>query len=315
MINVTSFFRETDTYQYLKTKLLPKLLKEKKPGESLRVWVPACSSGEEAYSMAIMLLEIQDGLQTDIPIQLFATDLSEQAIGKARAGLYTKKDLELMSPLRIQRFFTKTDGDYRITKSVRDICIFAPHNILTDPPFSRLDFISCCNLFIYLDTAAQKKAVRTFHYALNEGAYLMVGKSESIGTAPTLFEDYNKKFKIYVRKNKSGESMPGLSNNIARKYLQLQNTGPRTTKLSNSKKSAPVSSRNLESAIDAILISNHMPATVVINYNMDIQQFRGTTDFFLTHPAGKATFNILKMARPEIAFELRTTISNVIKNK
>ena len=129
--------------------------------------MPACATGEEAYSIAMILLEIQGSQGSTIPVQIFATDLSENAISKARIGAYTKQELETVSPKRIQRFFTKADGNFRVNKGVRDMCVFAPHNILRDPPFSRLDFISCCNLFIYLDTAAQKKAVNTFHYALN----------------------------------------------------------------------------------------------------------------------------------------------------
>ena len=157
LINVTSFFRDTDTHKYLKETLLPKLLKRKTNGESLRIWVPACATGEEPYSIAMMLLEIQESKTSIIPVQIFATDLSVQAIGKARLGIYTMQELETVSPKRIQRFFVKTDAGFRVNKAVRDMCVFAPHNILRDPPFSRLDFISCCNLFIYFDIPAQKK--------------------------------------------------------------------------------------------------------------------------------------------------------------
>lgn len=180
LINVTSFFRDTDTHKYLKETLLPKLLKRKTNGESLRIWVPACATGEEPYSIAMMLLEIQESKTSIIPVQIFATDLSVQAIGKARLGIYTMQELETVSPKRIQRFFVKTDAGFRVNKAVRDMCVFAPHNILRDPPFSRLDFISCCNLFIYFDIPAQKKAVNTFHYALNDDGFLMLGKSENI---------------------------------------------------------------------------------------------------------------------------------------
>ena len=187
LINVTSFFRESDTYKYLKSVLLPKLVNSKKNSEALRVWVPACSTGEEVYSIAMMLTELQDNVASSFPIQIFGSDLSEKAIAKARIGLFTLKDLESISPKRRQRFFTKSEGAYRIIKSVRDLCVFAPHNVLSDPPFSRIDFVSCCNLFIYLDNSAQKKAVRTFHYALNNNGFLMVGKSESIDLTTNLF--------------------------------------------------------------------------------------------------------------------------------
>lgn len=315
LINVTSFFRDTDTHKYLKENLFPKLLKRKEAGESLRIWVPACATGEEAYSIAMMLLEIQESKKITTLFQIFATDLSEHAINKARIGIYTKQELETVSPKRIQRFFIKADGGFRVNKAVREMCIFAQHNILRDPPFSRLDFISCCNLFIYLDTAAQKKAVSTFHYALNNDGYLMLGKSENISHSTNLFTSSNSKYKIFSRKINSGSH-------------RLPELSPRFVQHTTSKKNAPLGQRNttqtpisigtvtqqgLDNFIDNVLVSEFMPASVVINHLMEIVQFRGTTDLFLTHPKGRATFNILKMVRPEIAFELRNAISKVVK--
>ncbi len=311
LINVTSFFRDTDTHKYLKETLFPKLLKKKKAGETLRVWVPACATGEEAYSIAMMLLEIIESQTTSTPVLIFATDLSEQAIGKARIGVYTKQELESVSPKRIQRFFTKTDGSFRVNKAVRDMCVFAPHNILSDPPFSRLDFISCCNLLIYLDTAAQKKALTTFHYALNNNGFLMLGKSENISQSANLFASSNKKLKIFSRKNTTGtQRLPELAPRFAQQTVSEKNI-PITIR----NKTQKIVSQGLDHGIDALLVSEFMPASVVIDYQMEIIQFRGITDLFLTHPKGKATFNILKMARPEIAFELRNAISKVIKTK
>ncbi|MEQ1588659.1 MAG: chemotaxis protein CheB, partial [Cyclobacteriaceae bacterium] len=315
LINVTSFFRDTDTYKYLKTTLLPKLLKEKKPGETLRIWVPACSTGEEAFSIAMMLIEIQDSKFSNIPVQIFASDLSAKAVRKARIGLYSKHELESVSPRRIQRFFSKSDGDYRIDKAVRNICVFAPHNILLDPPFSRLDFISCRNLFIYLDTPAQKRALATFHYALHDNGYLMLGKSESISSSANLYREVNKKYKVFSRKAFSGlRTLPalaprsaqanGLTNDPENKAVDVAET-----------KVKPLVNQGLDSTIDALLVAEFMPASVVINYQMEIVQFRGSTDLFLTHAAGKASFNVLRMARPEIAFALRNTITKVIKTK
>lgn len=314
LINVTSFFRDTDTHKYLKEKLFPKLLTRKKTGESLRIWVPACATGEEAYSIAMILVEIQGSKTTHIPVQIFATDLSGSAISKARIGVYTKQELETVSPNRIQRFFTKADGSFRINKAVRDMCVFAQHNILTDPPFSRLDFISCCNLFIYLDNAAQKKAVNTFHYALNNDGFLMLGKSENISQSAHLFTSSNKKFKIFSRKINSGSHrLPELSPRFAPQIVSDNNIP--IAYRNKTQKNLSVDQPGLDNAIDALLVSEFMPASVVINHQLEIVQFRGITDLFLTHPKGKATFNILKMARPEIAFELRNSISKVIKTK
>jgi two-component system, chemotaxis family, CheB/CheR fusion protein len=312
LINVTSFFRDTDTHKYLKENLLPKLLKKKKAGESLRIWVPACATGEEAYSIAMILLEIQESTTTTTPIQIFATDLSEKAIIKARIGIYTQQELETVSPKRIHRFFVKVDGGFRVNKAVREICVFAPHNILRDPPFSRLDFISCCNLFIYFDNPAQKKAVSTFHYALNDDGFLMLGKSENITHSANLFTDFNKKYKIFSRKVNSGTRT--LATLLPRFPQQpLSNNNIPVSNKSKTKPNISINHNGLDNAIDAVLVSEFMPASVVINHQLEIVQFRGTTDLFLTHPKGRATFNILKMARPEISFELRNAISKVIK--
>jgi two-component system CheB/CheR fusion protein len=314
LINVTSFFRDAETYKYLKGTLFPKLLKRKKTGESLRIWIPACATGEEVYSMAMILLEIQESKGTNIPVHIFATDLSEQAISKARIGNYTEHDLENVSPKRLQRFFTKGASGFQVNKALRDMCVFATHNILRDPPFSRLDFLSCCNLFIYFDNPAQKKAVNTFHYALNEDGFLMLGKSESISHSVNLFTDFNKNYKIFSRKINSGtRSLPALLPRYAQQAFS-DNNFPVMNK-SKTKQIISDNHNKLDNAIDAVLVSDFMPASVVINYQMEIVQFRGTTDLFLTHPKGKATFNILKMARPEIAFELRNAISKVIKSK
>jgi two-component system CheB/CheR fusion protein len=309
LINVTSFFREADTYNYLKSTLLPKLLKNKKHGQPLRIWVPACATGEEVYSIAILLSEIQEDKGTNIPIQIFATDLSQKAIAKARLGVYSKQELEGISEQHLRIFFTKSNGDYRIIKPVREMCVFATHNILLDPPFSRLDFISCCNLFIYFDASAQKKVINTFHYALNDNGYLMLGRSETISASIKLFTEFNKTFRIFVSKSDSGaRKLPVLS-----PHITITST-PAENKIAQKKKSSDAI-QNLDSAIDAVLVADFMPASVVINYEMEIQQFRGATDLYFTHAPGKASFNILKMARPDIAFELRNAISESTRTK
>lgn len=313
LINVTRFFRETEAHAFLKETLFPKLISEKSNGDPLRIWVPACATGEEAYSIAMILLELLKRNETDIPVQIFATDLSKKAIEKARIGAYEKNELQDVSPERLQRFFTKSDGSYRINKSVRSMCVFAPHNILRDPPFSHLDLISCCNIFIYLDTAAQKKAVGVFHYALKQSGYLMIGKSESISHSEHLFGHIDKNRKVYSPKKKSEvRGLPELAHHFPRLQLPKEKESPNGSQTVPGNK-LNVEQKGLEKAIDTLLISEYLPASVVINHHMEILQFRGDTDLYLTHPKGKATFNVLKMARPEIAFELRTAISQVIK--
>ena len=319
LINVTDFFRDTDAFLIVKKTILPRLLKSKAQGETLRVWVPGCATGEEVYSIIMMLLEIQINKTNKIPFQIFATDLSAEAIIEARIGEYSMQRLKNVSPKRLQQFFTKTKDKYRITKSLRDVCVFAQHNILHDPPFSRIDFISCRNMLIYLDTAAQKKAIATFHYALNEGGCLLLGKSENIGTSTQLFTTLNKKFKIYSRKKKSGiHTIPV----ITPRFSQLP-TGQAVPTLpeknntitSISQKITTATIGNLGNAFDSVLLSRYMPASVIINHEMEILQFRGSTSLYLQHPSGKASFNILKMAHIEITFELRNAIHQAIKTK
>jgi len=309
LINVTSFFRDAEAFAYLKTTFLPKLLKSKLPGETLRVWVPACSSGEEAYTIAMLLTELQDKKSKKIPVQIFATDLSEQAIQDARVGEYTPSNIKTVSKKYVDRFFTKTGDNYRIVKEIREMCVFAPHNILRDPPFSRMDFISCCNMLIYFDTAAQKKIFATMHFALNEKGHLMLGKAESIGTSSQLFSRINNKFKIYSRKKNTGTP----------KILEIIPHFARTTinskKIGFPTKSIAANPVDVEKAIDSTLLSHYMPACAVVNKDMEILQFRGKASLYLTHSSGKASLNILKMARPEFAFELRNALNKAIKTK
>lgn len=304
LIHVTTFFRDAESFKYLKNTLLPRLLKEKLPDQPLRIWIPACSTGEEAYSIAMILAELQETKSNRNRVQIFATDLSDHATRLARLGEYSKRDVSALSKERVKRFFVKTGDRYHITKELRETCVFAPHNILSDPPFFKIDFISCRNLLIYFDTAAQKKALGIMNFALNEGGYLMLGKSETIGAASQLFTQVNHKLKIYSRKKNTGSrKLPELSPRVLRKSYDVKT------------KSQTPDSIELESAIDGILLSRFMPACAIINKDMEILQFRGLTSLYLSHPSGKASLNILKMMRPEFSFELRNAINKAFKTK
>ena len=312
LINVTSFFRDTDPFLLLKKTILPLLLKSKESGETLRIWVAACATGEEVYSIAMLLLEIREETKLEIPFQIFASDLSTEAISAARIGEYTTAQVSGVNPERLERYFTKSKNKYRIEKSLRDVCVFAHHNILRDPPFSRMDLISCRNMLIYLDINAQKKVISTFHYALNDGGYLMLGKSETIGTSAQLFTTIDKKYKFYSRKkNTAHRSIPNLTTSNSYTTMPDKNSSPNIpfTK-------TPLSaSGNLGNAFDAVLLEHHVPASVIINHDLDILQFRGSTALYLQHSPGKASFNILKMVHLEISFELRNAIHHAIKTK
>ncbi|CAN5893336.1 hypothetical protein BH11BAC7_BH11BAC7_11020 [soil metagenome] len=310
LINVTSFFRDPETFRYLKSTFLPRLLKKKMPSETVRIWIPACSTGEEAYSFAMMIAELQENSVRKVPVQIFATDLSDHAIRDARIAEYSQSEVSTITKNRVKHFFTKTGDTYRINKDIREMCVFATHNILRDPPFFRIDFISCCNLLIYFDAVAQKKVLSTMHFALNDKGYLMLGKSESVGAASQFFIQANSKFKIYSsKKNTRQTKIPELAPRVS------GTTIPRKNVKVNLKKISSANSSELDTAIDSALLSVHMPACAIINKDMEILQFRGSTGIFLTHPSGKASLNILKMTRPEFAFELRNAIQQVIKTK
>lgn len=307
LINVTNFFRDPETFRYLKSTVLPDLLKSKKADQTLRIWIPACSTGEEVFSIAMILCELQSTKSKKVPVQIFATDLSDQAIRHARQGEYTESDISKVSGERIARFFTKTGDNYQISKKIREMCVFAPHNLLSDPPFFRIDFISCRNLMIYFDAAAQKKVLATLHFALNDGGILLLGKSETIGISSPFFSHAHAKLKIYTRKKNLGKrKLPEL-------LPRFRNKPPRAVKPAAAKNISE--SPELDEAINSHLLSRYMPACAIINKDMEILQFRGETSLYLSHPSGKASLNILKMMRPEFSFELRNAISKAIKTK
>ncbi len=201
LIKVTSFFRDEGAFEVLKKSVFPEIAPTKSGEGSLRFWVPGCSSGEEAYSLAMSWLEFIGDRGTTAPIQIFATDVSEAVIDKARLGFYLENIASEVSPERLRRFFVKVAGGYQISKPIRDMCVFARQNLIQDPPFSKLDLISCRNLLIYLQTALQKRIIPMFHFSLQPTGFLMLGVSETIGTFARLFDLVDKKYKIYCKKS------------------------------------------------------------------------------------------------------------------
>jgi two-component system CheB/CheR fusion protein len=306
LINVTSFFRDEQTMDYLKKETIPAIIKTKPPGETIRVWVAACSTGQEAYSLAMIIMEILGDRAASVPIQIFATDLSETAIAKARLGIYAKSEVKEISRRRLDRFFTRTDDHYRINKPVRDLCVFAPHNLLSDPPFSRLDLVSCRNLLIYLDDVSQKKALTTFHYALNPDGVLVLGKSEAVGSSPSHFSQTQKEYKVFSRKNNTLAKIP--SEMTVKKSAMAPDR--KSVVLKNVEM---VQVSDLDKLVDNWLLNNHVPPSVVVDQDMEILQFRGSTGLFLEHATGKASLNLSKMARPSLVFELRNVIHKARK--
>ena len=325
LINVTTFFRDPDTMEHLKKAVFPRIIRDKSARDPIRIWVPACSTGQEVYSIAMLLIESLGDMAPSMTIQIFATDLSESAVAKARMGSYTKVEVIDVSARRLQRFFTKTGDHYRINRLVRDLCVFAPHNVLKDPPFSRLDFISCRNLLIYLDSTYQRKAILMFHYGLNPSGYLLLGKSETIGNLTRLFSQAEKNYKVYIRKNDmtsraSLEMLPlaGFDRSGLPESAELDRHRERASLSNNLKRglvhSGPSSSTNdLEKAVDELLLSHYVPASVVVNNELDILHFRGSISLFLEPSPGKASLNLLKMAQPSLVFELRNAVHKARK--
>jgi len=200
LINVTSFFRNPSAFDALKTRVFPGLLRNRSGDMPLRIWTAACSSGEETYSVAIALLESLGDKASSIPIQIFGSDVSEVSINKARNAVYPENIQGDVSLERLRRFFVKVEGGYRINKNVRDMCIFAQHNMLSDPPFSQMDLITCRNLLIYLEAPLQKNVISLFHYALKPHGFLLLGNAESVGTMTNLFTLEDRAHKIYAKR-------------------------------------------------------------------------------------------------------------------
>jgi two-component system CheB/CheR fusion protein len=300
-IKVTGFFREPKAFEVLKDKFFPLILPDKSSRAPIRCWVAGCATGEEAYSLAICWVEFLGAQMASIPVQIFATDVSETVIEKARAGLYPENIAAEMSPERLSRFFTKTETGYEINKPIREMCIFAKHNLIQDPPFSKLDLISCRNLLIYLEPELQKRVIPLMHYALNPGGFLMLGSSEAIGT-PELFTPEDKKWKIYRKKSSPGMAkldlfpsrMPVRGKDMPRSHLGLREK--------------PWSKMDLFQEADRYMSRRFAPAGVLINQDWEILQFRGETEPYLKPAAGEASFSLMKMAREGLAAGLHSAL-------
>ena len=298
LIPVTSFFRDPTTFDTLCDTGFPEIIENKPAGTPLRFWIAGCSTGQEAYSIAICLHEYLNDHISSGKVQIFATDLSEKAIKKARTGIYSKKELEGMSDNRLQQFFIKADGQYQVKKPVRDMCIFAVHNFLKDPPFAKMNFISCRNVLIYLEPFLQKKALTLFHYALNDKGILLLGKSETTGNASDMFITFGKKDKFFAKKN-----LPGTFINVTTEKSETAFTDKNFFMRSKEGKT-----QDFQKNADDILLQKYTPVGVVVNDQFDIVQFRGATGEYLEPSPGKPSLNVLKMAREGLSFEIRNAL-------
>jgi two-component system, chemotaxis family, CheB/CheR fusion protein len=300
LIRVTGFFRDPESFEHLRTRIFPNLCEGRSPKEPIRIWVPGCASGEEVYSIAMTLVEYLGEQFPAARIQIFGSDVSEAAIEKARVGAYLENILEEVTSERLARFFVKENSHYHIAKSIRDLCIFAHHDVTRDPPFSRLDLVSCRNLLIYLDSAAQRRVMQRFHYALRPHGFLVLGPSESVGTESELFELIDKSQRVYTRKGTGahvGElgSQPGATPNVLR---------------------APASDDqsffyeidSVQREADRLLLTRYAPAGLLVDEELNILQFRGDTAPYLAHASGAASLNLHRVARPQLLVELSPAI-------
>ena len=306
LIHVTGFFRDPKVFQTLKQRVFPRILKGKGEDEPVRVWVPGCSSGEEVYSLAMALVEYLHDKKIHHSLQIFGTDINETALEKARAGNYPASIREDMTAERLRRFFVKVEGGYRISKAIREMCIFARQNVIVDPPFSNLDLISCRNVLIYLGPVLQRKIMPLFHYSLRANGLLLLGASETIGSFDELFTLVNKKAKVYSKK--SAHSRPPLMFGHGFEPTKLEAGG----EFNKAPLVGPTLSE-IQKQADRILLTHYGPAGVIINSQMEVLQFRGRTGVYLEHSHGEASLNLLKMARESLAVDLRTAVGRAIK--
>jgi two-component system, chemotaxis family, CheB/CheR fusion protein len=303
LINVTSFFRNPRVFDALKSQVFPNILRNRPTDSTIRIWTPGCASGEESYSLAILLLEFLGDKAAHVPIQLFGTDVSETSITKARAGVYPDNIRGDVPAERLRRYFTQTEGGYRISKSIRDICIFAQHNLLNDPPFSQMDLICCRNLLIYLEPVLQNKVISLFHYAIRANGYLVLGTSEGVGHLSTLFAAEDRALKIFSKKATAARQVVSFALN---READRDERG--AVPAQNHLLDIGANYAEAQKEFDRRLLTQFVPATVFINEDLEIVHSRGNVSRYLKLAPGRPSLSILKMAREGLLLDLRTAI-------
>lgn len=306
LINVTSFFRDPAAYEALQRLVFTKMITERR--EVVRIWTIGCAGGQETYSLAMAFLEVAEKYPFHAPrLQIFGTDLNEVLLNRARRGLYPKSLAHEISPARLKQFFVEDTGGYRVTKMLRDMCVFGRQDILCEPPFSRMDLITCRNVLIYIEQPAQKRVMQTMHRALRPDGFLFLGASESVGPFTDLFDTVDKKQKIFRRKSSSTSGLPlpllthtALAASPVRGRLALPTRNSRPEWQAQHK-------------ADRIMINQFAPPGVLVDDELNVIEFRGATESFLTSPSGKASLQLLKLARQGLVLPLRSAIEQARK--
>ncbi|WP_190300503.1 CheR family methyltransferase [Rufibacter hautae] len=302
LIGVTKFFRDAEAFALLQEKYLPELLKQKKEGDYLRVWVAACSTGEEAYSIAILLQETLEKLDMHLKIQIFATDIDPEAIARARAATYLENISADVSPARLKRFFTKSENNYIVKKELREMVVFAVHNINRDAPFTKLDLLTCRNMLIYLSAELQKKLFPVFHYSLNPNGLLFLGSSETLSGFPDMFTTLDTKWKISRREE---AALP-----LARLVeFPFTFNAVETVKPNPEPQASVKRESSMGRVVQRLMLNHFAPPTLIINPNGEIFYVHGRTGKYLEPAQGQATLNIFDMAREGLTFELNNLVN------
>ncbi|MEW6721182.1 MAG: CheR family methyltransferase, partial [Thermodesulfobacteriota bacterium] len=307
LIDVTSFFRDPELFEVLKNKVYPQIMEKRTGSEPIRIWVPGCSTGEEVYSIAISLLEAIGKAAAVTPIQIFGTDLNQRSIEQCRAGYYPETIAGEVSAERLRRFFVKANGGYQIGKHIREMCVFSRQNLSKDPPFSRLDLLSCRNVLIYMKPTLQRKVLPIFHYSLKPNGFLVLGTSETVGEFTDLFAPVDHRHKIYTRKT-----------TILRPVLDFGtipgDTGALNAGPAGIEASSPPSVERLQREADALVATQYAPPGVLVNENLEILQFRGDTGPYLAPSPGTASLKLFRLLKEGLGPEVRVAIQKARKH-
>jgi two-component system CheB/CheR fusion protein len=307
LITVTNFFRDTKAFKALNEKVILPITKNRPAESPVRVWVPGCATGEEAYSIAILFSEAMKNLKKHLVVQIFATDIDPDAIEYARMGVYPDSIAADVSTERLKSYFIKEENAYRIKKQIREMVVFATQNLVKDAPFSKLDLVSCRNVLIYMNTPLQKRILPLFHYTLNPDGFIFLGTSETIGEFADLFSNADVKWKIFKRKRAS--AVTGLE----RTGLPLNGlTGESLKEAKQKFEPTPV---NIKQLAERMIMQEYAPPCVLIDEKFDVLYFNGDTDKYLSMPMGEPTFNLLKITREDIRYQLSTLLHKCIKDK
>jgi two-component system CheB/CheR fusion protein len=298
LIHVTSFFRDPAAFEALEQQVLATLAQSSGTDDAIRIWVPGCATGEEAYTLAMCLLESLDGKESQVSIKVFGTDLSDEAIEQARLAFYPAAAVVGLSPERQARFLEPADQGYRIARPVRDLCVFVKHDLTRDPPFAKLDLISCRNVLIYFDAELQRRVIPMLHYCLNPRGVLFLGQSETILGFRDLFDNVDKEHRIFVKLGDSASLLHPLRAGRDPKVKPADRHPPERRQ----------SAREAQRQADHLLLTRYAPSGVIINSRLEIIQFRGRTGTFLEAPPGQPQSNVLRMARGGLAPHLHEAI-------